>query len=226
MKQKIVILTCICLFPLSAFASAQKHPPLTNETLFGTWEAISERDVRIFRIEINRKGDSFLSFGMHYSRSGVYKLVKKQVKDGEIFLEFRPLKKNLKAIQVIGKGLAGHDGLREEGIINADLIMDPEALSLNVWKLKFIKTPYIEELYDLSECAKDAIQEIDKILQIIEKELSNKKYRYRELSITDIEKQKFGRQKIRFTFLRNEDYFVGHVTLKGEKVIEFKLGKK
>jgi hypothetical protein len=141
------------------FASEDRHSPINEKTLVGTWEAISTRDVSVYRMEIRGQGDSYLSFavrGIHW----VYKLEKMEVKNGEVFLSFVDPKNTREKIHVRGSGFAGWDGIRNEGVIDAQLIMDPGENPLNKWMLEFIKAPHIEVLYELSKSAEEAIREI------------------------------------------------------------------
>lgn len=156
----IRIALAVLVLAQAVHATKNRHPPVTNETLNGVWEAISERDVRVFRMDINKEGDSFLVFALPRGRTVVYKLEKREVKDGEIFLEFRGVKKSSNVIHVKGKGVAGNDGLRDEGAIDADLIMSPDQKPLNVWELRFIKAPYIEQIHNLATSAEKAVEEV------------------------------------------------------------------
>lgn len=159
MKWLSMSLVVMLVTTVLVFATEDRHPPITKKTLMGTWEAISTRDVRVYRMEIRRQGDSYLSYavaGAHW----VYKLEKMEVKDGEVFLSFVDPKDSRKIIHVRGTGVAGWDGIREEGGIDAQLIMNPREKPLNKWKLEFIKTPHIEVLHELSKSAEEAIREI------------------------------------------------------------------
>ena len=158
MKRKTVSFLALLVFARVGFATKDRHPPVTEETLIGVWEAISERDTRVYRMEINREGDSFLAYAVPHGWSWVCKLVKKEVKDGEVFLEFKSLKKKSRVIRIKGEGVAGRDGARDEGVIVAELVMNPDQEPPNVWKLRFIKAPHIEELYGLSKSAEKAIE--------------------------------------------------------------------
>ena len=141
------------------FATEDRHPPINRNTLVGTWEAISTGDVRVYRMEIRGQEDSYLSYavaGAHW----IYKLEKMEVKNGEVFLSFVDPKDAREKIHVRGSGVDGRDGMRDEGVIDAHLIMDPGENPSNKWKLEFIKAPYIEVLYELSKFAEKAIREI------------------------------------------------------------------
>ena len=141
------------------FANEDVHQPINEKTLMGTWEAISTRDVSVYRMEISRQGDSYLSYaatGAHW----VYKLEKMEVKNGEVFLSFVDPKDTREKIHVRGSGVAGRNGMRDEGVIDAHVIMDPGENPSNKWKLEFIKGPHIEVLYELSKSAEEAIRKI------------------------------------------------------------------
>lgn len=158
MRNGIAIVLAVFVLVQVAHATKDRHPPITNETLVGVWEAISERDIRVFRMEINKEGDSFLVFALPRGRTVVYKLSKREVKDGEVLLEFTAIKKSSNVILIKGKGVAGHDGLRDEGVIDAELIMNPDQEPPNVWKLRFIKAPHIDLLYELAVSARKAVE--------------------------------------------------------------------
>lgn len=161
MKYIALILSFIMMTIVFAFATEDMHPPINEKTLVGTWEAISERDTRVYRIEIKEKGDSYLSYAVPQGWHWVFKLEKMEMTKGEVFLSFADIKNPTKIIHIQGKGLAGRDGARDEGVLYTELIMNPKEKPLNKWKLKFIKTPYIEELYKLSQSAEKAIQKIE-----------------------------------------------------------------
>lgn len=150
----VVLLTTVLVF-----ATEDGHPPINKKTLVGIWEAISTRDVRVYRMEIRGQGDSYLSIavtGAHW----IYKLEKMEVKNGEVYLSFVDPKDTREKIHVRGSGVAGRHGMRDEGVIDAQLIMDHGENPLNKWMLEFIKAPHIEVLYELSKSAEEAIREI------------------------------------------------------------------
>ncbi len=160
MRYVIFALTVALVVPALVFAE-RRHPPINKKTLVGTWEAISEGDTRVWRMEIREKGDSYLSFASTGLR-WVYRLEKMEVKNDEVFLSFVDTKDSTEKIYVQGKGVAGRDGIgKDEGVIDTELIMNPDEKPLSKWKLIFVKTPYVEELYKLSKSAEKAIREIE-----------------------------------------------------------------
>jgi len=161
MKYKILALSLIFFITQPVFASVAPLPPITNDTLIGAWEAVGERNKSVYRIEINKEGDSFLSYSSHGFKYRLYKLIKKDLRRGKIFLEFKEVNGHQTIIHFIGEGVAGErDG---RGLIKADLIFNPDRTPLykiiwNTSELRFLKGG--SDIKRLSELAQEAEETI------------------------------------------------------------------
>jgi len=103
------------LFVLAAVALCDAEPaapPITDETLNGTWEAVvSETD--IIRMEIRSHGQSYLvQSGPIDNDFAVYRLAERNVHDGRVLLRFEKISGSWqpKELTLRGYGYIGNTG--------------------------------------------------------------------------------------------------------------------
>ena len=93
MKQNVLLwvaLIMLSAFPRTGFASKDPMPPITEDSIVGTWEAVYDEDtVRVFRLEINKNGSSMLAQGVSHNVGLISKLEQMNIKSGKVELVFR-----------------------------------------------------------------------------------------------------------------------------------------
>lgn len=126
---KLAIPLVILLASLTVMADQVVDPPLSAETLIGTWEALEEQHPPLlWHMEINKEGDSYLAqITVGDSAYIVRRLISSEVKDGNVRLHFGSTSsKELRdvlfsEIWVIGTG----SGIETRGAIDAILSGKP-----------------------------------------------------------------------------------------------------
>lgn len=158
----------VILLPLSMFATESLHPAVTSNTIYGVWQAVSERSVRVFQLELNDSGNSYLSWAVPHGHAAAYRLTQMSISEGAFAFTFHSVDTNggVDTIQVEGTGVAGGDGGLEEGELTTRLIMNPEETPQNIWELRFVKGWTIKDLFALSQDAARAIEESKQIDQV------------------------------------------------------------
>lgn len=171
---KIIILTLLSslVTPTLLIASGTLHPKVTNISINGVWEAIYAKDsVRVFRLELSANGPSTLSQGLAHGVAYVSNLEKRKVENGEIELLFRNDEKRIvyivdgKEYTTTGKSLIrGHGRTSDsEGVLDVELIMEPDSPSPKVWKLSFIhrgRKTLTDEVSEMADLAAKAARKI------------------------------------------------------------------
>lgn len=127
-----------------SLAEEERLPPLTEQTLTGIWEAVSERSVMVYVMEFSQNGKPHLISSLPGGTIFTYQLVKKKIRDGDIELLFEG-KHSILSIK--GKGY----GDQKEGLINAVMIVDN--LNNDPRPLKFSKPGMTKRWYELSTAA-------------------------------------------------------------------------
>lgn len=151
---KFLALLFLTLASAQGFASKDPCPEITKESLAGEWEAVyTASNVRVFRLEFNPRGRSFLYTGISTGPSSTMSLVSElqqaSVERGKVRLLFSteepPVKRFAQGRLPTTKGekllsgsgnVCGQDG----GILDAELVMEPDSPTPRVWPLHFIKS--------------------------------------------------------------------------------------
>ena len=152
------ILAIIPLLMIQAYAVAQSPTgPVTEKTLIGTWEAVSDDKSHVFRMEIRDRGPSLLASAGRDGQSAVYKLQKKVINNGKLFMVFSETGIRAGSVQLVGDGTVTADGGKEEGVINASLVVSSGKRPVTMEKVIFFQGPYLEDVYKMSVAARDAL---------------------------------------------------------------------
>lgn len=139
------VLALLSAMPTVSPASRDPVPPITSESILGTWEAVYVEDtIRVFRLEIRRDGPSLLAQGLAHKVGFVDKLERMTIESGKLDLVFRSdLRRG--SYEVEGRkytktGITKIIGQGTEGDLDVELIMEPDAPHPKVWKLRFFKS--------------------------------------------------------------------------------------
>ncbi len=158
MKKYHIIISIILIFIfIKLSATSGKHPPVSSNSIIGTWEAIDGN--RVYRLLIQKESSSFLCFS-DASGSWIYVLDSISVINGKIFLTFHSIDSpKYSPIQINGEGVAGISGDHEEGLLDVKLVMDNTSNDPPTWILTFTKGNYIDRLYKASKRASRTIKD-------------------------------------------------------------------
>ena len=165
---KTLLVLLLILTEGIALASKDPCPQVTQETIYGVWEAIYQKDtIRVFRLELLKEGVSVLSEGGYGGYSASW-LERMEINNGIITLRFKDDLKPVTYIdngikytttgEVLIKGSGGvcRNGEGEHGAMDVQLIMEPNAPTPRVWELRFIKSggkTYTEQIKSMAEAA-------------------------------------------------------------------------
>ncbi|HAK59303.1 MAG TPA: hypothetical protein DCO77_02820 [Nitrospiraceae bacterium] len=153
------ILVIIPFLMIQANAVAQSPTgPITEKTLIGTWEAVSDDKSHVFRMEIRDRGPSLLVSAGRDGKSPVYKLQKKVINNGKLFMVFSETGNRAGSVQLVGDGTAAGDDGKDEGVINASLVVSSGKRPGTMEKVTFFKGPYLEDVGKMSVAARDALE--------------------------------------------------------------------
>src|SRR5690349_12548344 len=80
---------CIYLISMvvSALGSVDPAPPVNPETLNGVWEALSDRDTRVFRLEITNDA-GWLAIGLEFIEPMIFRLSNTEWEKDGVVLHF------------------------------------------------------------------------------------------------------------------------------------------
>ena len=170
---KKIIVTFILLTVLGngiVEATEEPCPKVTDETIYGIWEAIYQKDgIRVFRLELIKDGMSVLSQGLSYGVSFSSSLKTMEIDNGNVTMKF---KDSLKPVDYIydgieytttgeilirGSGRVCKNNQNEHGVLNVQLIMEPNAPLPTLWDLRFVKCvdkTLVERINNMSDVAK------------------------------------------------------------------------
>ena len=104
----------LILTPSLCVANELAAPPITNESINGTWEAVvAEED--IVRMEIRGRGESYLVDADRSDRLSVFRLVQREIKDdGQVLLRFTKISGDYPAKEVTLQGYGYISGPGDE----------------------------------------------------------------------------------------------------------------
>jgi hypothetical protein len=157
----LTLMMAIFLAAPTAYAWQDPPPPLTEETLVGTWEATPEDARLLYHIEINKKGDSYLALFFHPKSpySSIFRLVSSEVKNGSVKLHFHlvsPKEDALTDLWIEGKGV-GFGGESGE-IIGTIADNGDNGEPDNKERIVLLKGNWTRRLAELSKKAEKAIK--------------------------------------------------------------------
>ncbi len=176
MRATLLLFFAFIFLRSSALATKAKLPPITEETVSGTWEAVStDLFADFYVIKISRDGTSMLAWGRYPNSSLVCILQSLEVKNGMVKFIFKesPFKpstyidngiphKRTGIVRVEGEGVAGKGlgAFEENGVLDVKLILEPDSPIQSVTKLKFTKgePSLMEALEEVSKAAYQALK--------------------------------------------------------------------
>jgi hypothetical protein len=141
--------------PPLGFAHQDPLPPVNERSILGIWEAISEEDLRVFRLHFFQADAAFLAVAIPNLNPMLFRLHTQAIVNGRCDFVFREVQGNYE-IRIEAKGVAG-DGT---GHLAGKLVMKLTPPPDSSWSVRFIKLadePYIEQVHRLSQAAKEAI---------------------------------------------------------------------
>ena len=158
MKRAIALLV---LIPLLATATQVVDPPVTAETLVGTWEALPEQHPPLlWHMEIKEKGDSYLAQAIVGGGCCTpQRLLSSVVSGGKVKLHFasavvKELRDvTLPDIWIIGSGVS----TKERGVIEWKNCDDPSCAGKP--GIYFIKGTWTRDVAEASKMVEKAIRE-------------------------------------------------------------------
>ena len=104
----------LILTPSLCVADEVAAPPITNESINGTWEAVVA-DEDIIRMEISGRGESYLVDADRGDQIAVYRLVQREIKeDGQVLLRFTKLSGDWQPKEVTLQGFGWISGPGDE----------------------------------------------------------------------------------------------------------------
>ena len=144
------------LFATICCATEPAAPPITDETLNGTWEAVLG-EMGVVRLDIRPQGNSYLADVDSTDKEGraLYKLVQRRVHDGKVLLRFRKLIGSWQPEEVTLDGYGYLSGLAWSG---ADLRVKYIQGSLGSCDLHLTKGTITDILARMSKQAEDLIE--------------------------------------------------------------------
>jgi len=155
--RRFIAIIGILLFPFSAAVSQDRPPPLNSDTIVGVWEAVSEDACLLYRMEINKNGESYLALvgaPKAYYRA-VFRLVSSDIKEGKIKLHFHDIsgKNAMTDLWIEGKGVwyGGEDGEIRGTIAGNDENEEKQPI-------RFMKGTWTRMLAELSKKAEETIK--------------------------------------------------------------------
>lgn len=155
-KCACVVIFCVAVsHSRLAFATSDPLPPVNDRSIIGVWEAISETDLRVFRMQFFSNGRALLAIALPNLEPIRFRLDSKTITEGRYNFVFRQ-EQGKYEIRMQGAGVAD-EGF---GQLSGQLVMKLDPPPDSTWSLKFIKMreqPYIEQIYGLSQAAKRAI---------------------------------------------------------------------
>lgn len=176
MKRTAIVSAAALMICAARFTCASQDPaPAVNrETINGLWEALSDRDTRVFRLEVDGER-GWLAVGIPFIDPMIFALTDTRWRNGGVELHFRGVGRS-------SRGAGGPDDptpytavlrlrgvawreptLRQEGgLLTGVFVLSPERVNPSRWKLSFQKStaiPYLDTISKLSVQAKEAIEQ-------------------------------------------------------------------
>jgi hypothetical protein len=142
-------LLTVLLSVYSARANEGPPPAITPETLVGVWEAAPSWAQRVYRLDIARRGDSYLAF-TYGSERLVFRLTSSTVDHGKLVLRFTSLRdrgRGCNDLTITGSGTAfGDFGTFESTLRMYDPPYGTDHPELSAVRLSFTKPPWTRDL--------------------------------------------------------------------------------
>lgn len=154
-------------------AGQDPAPPVTPQTINGLWEALSERDTRVFRLEL-AQGAGWLAVGIPFIEPMIFALTDTRWQKGDVELHFKGVGSSSRGahgpddptpytavLRLRGVAWTAPEVRQEGGVLTGVFILCPEQKPENQWKLRFLKEtaiPYLDTISKLSLQAKEAIE--------------------------------------------------------------------
>jgi hypothetical protein len=171
-RRRFVAWTCLTFAPFIALGDVGPAPPVNRETIKGVWEALSERDVRVFRLEITNDA-GWLAIGLEFIGPMIFRLSKTEWEKDRVVLHFQGIGQSAHGAHgpddatpytavLRLSGTAWSDPPACAGWLDGVFTLNPEEKRENAWRLRFIKTcpdAYLATISKLSIEAKQAIEQ-------------------------------------------------------------------
>lgn len=154
-------------------ASQDPAPPVTPETIGGLWEALSEDDTRVFRLELS-DGKGWLAVGIPFTEPMIFALADTRWQKDGVELYFRGVGRSSRGaggpddptpytavLRLRGVAYTVPEIRQEGGLLTGVFVLSPERVNPSKWKLRFQKStaiPYLDTISKLSAQAKEAIE--------------------------------------------------------------------
>lgn len=168
----LAVVTLISFSPRWAVGNQDPLPPVTPETIQGSWESLSEDYERVFRLQL-ANGSGWLAVGITFIDPMIFALTRTQWHENGVDLYFTGVGRSSKGASgpddptpetalVRLTGVAWKDGGREGGLLTGTFVLCPEHVFKTSWKVRFLRNtaiPDVNSLMRLSEQAKQAIEQ-------------------------------------------------------------------
>ena len=149
-------------------------PPVTPETINGLWEALSEDDTRLFRLEL-ADGAGWLAVGIPFIEPMIFALTETRWQSDGVELRFKGVGSSSRGaggaddptpytavLRLRGVAWRAPEFHQAGGLLTGEFVLSPERPNPSRWKLRFIKdtiSPYLDTICKLSVQAKEAIEQ-------------------------------------------------------------------
>ena len=167
----LAVISLTILAARCSVANVDVAPPVTAETIKGSWEALAEDYERVFRLEL-ADGSGWLAVGLQFVDPMIFVLTKTRWHKGGVELYFKGVGGSSKGARgpddltpytavLRLNGVAWKDGHGAGGLLSGVFVLCPEQKPENIWKVRFLKDtalPDFKTLLQLSEQAKQAIE--------------------------------------------------------------------
>jgi hypothetical protein len=175
LKAALTIIIVIISAPRWSVGSQDPAPPVTAETINGLWEALSDVDTRVFRLELS-EGKGWLAVGIPFGEPMTFALTNTRWQKNGVELQFKGIGRS-------SRGAGGPDDLtpytavlrlrgvaytvpeirQEGGLLTGTFVLCTERPNPSRWKLRFQKStaiPYLDTISKLSVQAKEALEQL------------------------------------------------------------------
>jgi hypothetical protein len=131
---------------------------VNSKTIVGTWDGVSDSDVRLFHLEVEDLVKARLSMAVAPEpiAVGVFTMKRASVTNAGVRALFVDDKSKL-ALSVVGTGVAGGDPGRGELTVSVEL--REGGAVVNKWRVRLLKWPggYVQQVSKLRDAAGDAL---------------------------------------------------------------------
>jgi len=170
----LAVVTLISSVPHWAMGNQNLAPPVTPETINGLWEALSEDDMHVFRLEL-ADGAGWLAVGISFIEPMIFALTETQWQKNGVELRFRGVGSSSRGaggsddptpytavLHLRGVAWRAPEFGQGGGLLTGEFVLSPERPNPSRWKLRFLKqtiSPYLDTICKLSVQAKEAIEQ-------------------------------------------------------------------